>query len=110
MHHFDPSGRLLRSWGTSGSGPGEFNLPHNICCDKDAWLHAADRENSHIQIFDSLGRFETQINNVHRLSGLALTIGSCPDFNMAGLASYLVVNGNLLNLGPFVSFLKQMVL
>ena len=104
MHHFDPSGRLLRSWGTSGSGPGEFNLPHNICCDKDGWLYVADRENSRIQIFDSLGRFETQINNMHRPSRLTLTRGSRPDFNMAGLTSYLAINGNLLNLGTFVSF------
>ena len=35
IHKFDPKGRHLKSWGTPGTGPGEFNLPHNICCDAD---------------------------------------------------------------------------
>ena len=30
--------------GNPGSLPGEFNLPHNVCCDKDGWIYVADRE------------------------------------------------------------------
>lgn len=104
IHHYDPTGRLLKSWGTSGSGPGEFNLPHNICCDNNGWIYVADRENSRIQIFDPSGKFETQVNNMHRPSGLALTGGSCPDCIVGELASYLAVNSTFPNLGPFVSF------
>ena len=62
IHHFDPKGKHIKSWGQSGAGPGEFNLPHNICCDNDGWIYVADRENSRIQIFDTSGNFETQIN------------------------------------------------
>lgn len=107
VHKFDPSGRLLQSWGTPGTGPGEFNLPHNICCDPDGWIYVADRENSRVQIFDQSGRYETQINNMHRPSGLAITPGTCPDCIVGELASYLQVNRDFPNLGPFVSFLDR---
>lgn len=107
VHKFDPKGRLLKSWGSPGTGPGEFNLPHNICCDGDGWIYVADRENSRVQIFDADGRFETQINNMHRPSGLAITPGDCPDCIIGELASYLEVNRDFPNLGPFVSVLDQ---
>ena len=107
IHKFDPNGRLLKSWGSPGVGPGEFNLPHNICCDDDGWIYVADRENSRVQIFDSEGKFETQINNMHRPSGLAITKGTCPDCIIGELASYLDVNRDFPNLGPFVTFMDQ---
>ncbi|WP_435140725.1 peptidyl-alpha-hydroxyglycine alpha-amidating lyase family protein [Pseudopelagicola sp. nBUS_19] len=107
IHKFDPNGQLLKSWGSSGAGPGEFNLPHNICCDDDGWVYVADRENSRVQIFDAEGRFETQINNMHRPSGLAITSGNCPNCIVGELASYLEVNRDFPNLGPFVSVLDQ---
>ncbi len=107
IHKFDPNGKLLKSWGTPGTGQGEFNLPHNICCDADGWIYVADRENSRVQIFDENGRYETQINNMHRPSGLAITPGSCPDCIVGELASYLEINHNFPNLGPFVSMLDQ---
>lgn len=28
-------GKLILSWGGPGTLPGEFNIPHNICCDAD---------------------------------------------------------------------------
>ena len=107
IHHFDPKGKHIKSWGQSGAGPGEFNLPHNICCDNDGWIYVADRENSRIQIFDTSGNFETQINNMHRPSGLAITEGSSPDCIVGELASYLEVNKDFPNLGPFVSFFDK---
>ena len=107
IHKFDPAGKLLKSWGTAGTGPGEFNLPHNICCDPDGWIYVADRENSRVQVFDQTGRFEAQINNMHRPSGLAITPGSCPDCMVGELASYLEVNRDFPNLGPFVSVMDQ---
>ncbi|SVB56474.1 uncharacterized protein METZ01_LOCUS209328, partial [marine metagenome] len=38
VHKYSPEGKHLLSWGNSGTGPGEFNLPHNICCDGDGWV------------------------------------------------------------------------
>ncbi|MEJ1231013.1 MAG: hypothetical protein WDM88_10920 [Galbitalea sp.] len=39
VHRFSPDGRLLNSWGTAGTAPGEFNFPHNVLCDADGWVY-----------------------------------------------------------------------
>jgi hypothetical protein len=72
IHRFTPDGRLRASWGASGSGPGEFYIPHNICCDEQGWIHVADRENHRIQVFDADGRLEAQWHDLHRPCALAL--------------------------------------
>jgi hypothetical protein len=38
------------SWGEPGTGEGEFNIVHNICCDADGWVYVADRENHRVQV------------------------------------------------------------
>src|SRR5215468_3840241 len=70
VHKYAPNGTLLLSWGEPGTDPGQFNIPHNICCDADGWVYVADRENHRIQVFDGNGKYETQWNNMHRPSGL----------------------------------------
>jgi NHL repeat-containing protein len=70
IHKFSPDGKLLFSWGEPGTDPGQFNLPHNICVDRDGYLYVADRENHRLQVFDSSGKFETQWNNLFRPCGL----------------------------------------
>jgi outer membrane protein assembly factor BamB len=70
VHKYSPDGKLLFSWGESGTEPGQFNIAHNICTDKDGWVYVADRENHRIQVFDSNGRFETQWVNMARPCGL----------------------------------------
>jgi DNA-binding beta-propeller fold protein YncE len=59
VHKFSPNGKLLFSWGEPGTDPGQFNIPHNICCDSDGWVYVADRENHRVQVFDGNGRYET---------------------------------------------------
>ena len=49
VHHFDPSGRWLASWGEPGTRPGEFQLPHGIAIDAAGVVYVADRENSRVQ-------------------------------------------------------------
>jgi hypothetical protein len=44
VHKYSPDGKLLMSWGEPGTGEGEFNIVHNICCDADGWVYVADRE------------------------------------------------------------------
>ena len=78
VHKFSPDGRLIRSWGTSGVGQGEFNLPHNICCDEDGFVYVADRENHRVQIFDGNGKYQTEWRDLHRPSALFLPKGRCP--------------------------------
>jgi len=57
VHRFSPDGRLLTSWGTPGSAPGEFHLPHSIATDPAGILYVADRANKRIQIFSPDGEF-----------------------------------------------------
>ena len=66
VHKYSPDGKLLLSWGESGSDPGQFNIVHNICTDKEGWVYVADRENNRLQVFDGNGKYETQWNNMHR--------------------------------------------
>ena len=43
VHKYSPDGQHLFSWGESGTRPGEFNIAHNVCTDKDGWVYVADR-------------------------------------------------------------------
>ncbi|HLW58443.1 MAG TPA: peptidyl-alpha-hydroxyglycine alpha-amidating lyase family protein [bacterium] len=70
VHKYAPDGTLLFSWGEPGTDPGQFNLPHNLCVDREGFVYVADRENHRIQVFDPQGKFETQWNNLYRPCGL----------------------------------------
>ncbi len=107
VHKYDPSGRHLLSWGTSGTGPGEFNLVHNIVCDDNGWVYVADRENHRIQVFDGNGKYETQWNSLHRPCALFMTRGKCPLCYVGELGPGMPVNRLYPNLGARVSILDH---
>jgi DNA-binding beta-propeller fold protein YncE len=54
---YSADGKKIREWGTPGTGPGQFNLPHSIQIDRAGVVHVADRENGRIQRFDQSGTF-----------------------------------------------------
>ena len=54
---YDAEGTFVSSWGTPGSGPGEFDLVHSVAVDSRGRVYASDRENNRIQIFDENGEF-----------------------------------------------------
>jgi DNA-binding beta-propeller fold protein YncE len=66
VHRFASDGRLLRSWGEPGSGPGQFHLPHGLAVDRDGTVYVADRENSRIQLFSADGAFRGEWTDVAR--------------------------------------------
>jgi DNA-binding beta-propeller fold protein YncE len=107
VHKYAPDGKLLFTWGQPGTGEGEFNLPHNIACDADGWVYVADRENHRVQVFDGNGKYETQIGNMHRPSGFAITGGSCPLCIVGELGPYLAVNHETPNVGPRISIMTH---
>ena len=100
-------GRLLMSWGESGTDPGEFNIVHNITCDGNGWVYVADRENHRVQVFDGDGRYETQWNNLHRPCGLFMPPGKCPICYIGELGPTMAVNRNAPNLGPRVTIVDH---
>ena len=107
VHKYSPDGKLLKSWGESGSDPGQFNLPHNILCDDDGWVYVADRENHRVQIFDRDGNYETQWNNLHRPCGLFMTKGPDPAVYVGELPPHMKTNSAFGNLGGRVSILTK---
>jgi hypothetical protein len=107
IHVFSPDGKPLFGWGEPGTGPGEFNLPHNICCDDDGWIYVADRENHRLQVFDRRGRYETQITNLHRASALAIVGRTCPICLVGEIGPYMSVNRRTPNLGPRISVMTH---
>jgi peptidylamidoglycolate lyase len=60
---FSPEGTFIKTWGTYGSRPGEFIIPHGIALDKKHVLYVADRQNNRVQLFDTSGNFLQLLNN-----------------------------------------------
>ncbi|MBM3943457.1 MAG: hypothetical protein FJ316_11170 [SAR202 cluster bacterium] len=102
VHKYNPSGKLLFSWGESGTEPGQFNIVHNIGTDKDGWVYVADRENQRVQVFDANGKFETQWVNMARPCGLYVDQAKSLVY-VGELGVAIGSNRDAKNLGPRVS-------
>ena len=72
---FDKNGTFIKSWGTRGSAPGQFNVPHSIVVDAKENIYVADRGNKRIQVFDTDGNPKTQYTNVGTPWELCITSG-----------------------------------
>jgi len=60
--HFDRNGNLLSSFGSKGSGNGEFRFPLGIDIDKSGKVYIADSGNHRLQVFSPEGKFIDKIN------------------------------------------------
>jgi DNA-binding beta-propeller fold protein YncE len=109
VHKYSPDGKLLLSWGSPGTEPGQFNLPHNICCDEDGWVYIADRENHRVQVFDGKGGYEAQWNNLHRPSAIFMRGArcSCPYCYIGECGPVLPINRKAPNMGPRLSIVTK---
>jgi len=68
--HFAGDGTFMKAWGTAGSGPGQFKVPHAIAIDSAGRLFIADRDNGRIVIFDQQGTFIDEWTAFGQPSGL----------------------------------------
>jgi|GEM_PF-188679 len=80
---YSADGQRMHQWGTPGTGPGQFHLPHGIAIDADGIVYVADRENGRIQRFTQAGKFLNEFNGHGKTFSLtiadgALWIGSQP--------------------------------
>lgn len=74
VHRFAADGSLELSWGTPGSGPGQFAVPHAIVLNPDEHrVLVADRENNRIQEFDLEGELLDVWDGWCRPDGLAFS-------------------------------------
>lgn len=54
---YSADGKRVRQWGSAGTGPGQFHLPHGITIDRDNIIYVADRENGRVQKFNLDGKY-----------------------------------------------------
>lgn len=62
--HFDAQGKFVKAWGSLGTGPDQFSLPHAVVLDSRQRLYVADRNNVRVQVFDPTGRLLESWQNV----------------------------------------------
>src|SRR6186997_2108125 len=55
---YDKNGDWVKSWGSKGTGPGQFDIPHSIAIDLRDNIYVGDRTNHRIQVFDADGTFK----------------------------------------------------
>ena len=60
VQKFDPEGRLLCRWGSSGSGEGQFQTVSSIAVDSTGHVYVADGGNCRVQKFTGSGEFLAQ--------------------------------------------------
>jgi DNA-binding beta-propeller fold protein YncE len=57
MLKFDRAGKLVKTWGGMGTGPGQFDTSHSVIVDRKGLVYVADRQNRRVQIFDGEGKY-----------------------------------------------------
>jgi DNA-binding beta-propeller fold protein YncE len=69
---YSADGKRLAQWGSAGTGPGEFRLPHSIQIDAQNVIYVADRENGRVQRFDRHGKYLGEWAQYGKTFGLKL--------------------------------------
>ena len=72
---YEPSGKYIKSWGSRGTAPGQFNIVHGIAIDAQGNVYIADEGNRRVQVFDGNGTFKKQFLNVGTPTALCVTPG-----------------------------------
>ena len=89
---FSPSGEKLRSFGTHGSGQGQFNHPYGVAVDGEGNILVADCYNHRIQKFTAEDQFLAAVGT----KGSGTLQFSCPThiaFNTSNNEVYVADNG-----------------
>jgi sugar lactone lactonase YvrE len=72
---YNAEGKRVKAWGSKGSGPAQFRIPHSIANDGKV-LYVADRENARIQRFDFDGRYLGEWTHLGRPFALKMAGGA----------------------------------
>jgi hypothetical protein len=72
---FDKNGKFVRSWGQTGTAPGQFRQPRSIAIDAQGLVYVADAGNRRIQVFDGDGNLKGRFLNVGTPRAICITSG-----------------------------------
>ena len=72
---FDKDGRFVKTWGSKGTGQGQFDAPDAIVVDTKGNLYVGDRGNKRIQVFDNDGNYKTEYHNIGSPFAMCITPG-----------------------------------
>jgi streptogramin lyase len=72
---YTSAGKRVKAWGSSGTGPGQFQIPHGIANDGKT-LYVADRTNARVQRFDFDGTYLGEWKNLGRPFALKMSGGA----------------------------------
>jgi len=72
---YTADGKRAKVWGSAGTGPGQFQIPHGIAYQGQT-LYVADRGNSRVQRFDLDGRYVGEWTNLGRPFALKVAGGA----------------------------------
>src|ERR1044071_4211908 len=76
---YDRNGDWVKSWGSKGTGPGQFRLPHSIAIDRNNNIYVGDRSNHRIQVFDTDGKFQRMFSiDIPPVAGTKAVNGNTP--------------------------------
>jgi sugar lactone lactonase YvrE len=72
---YSADGKRVKAWGSAGTGPGQFQIPHGIAYEGKT-LYVADRGNSRVQRFDLDGHYLGEWTNLGRPFALKVSGGA----------------------------------
>jgi hypothetical protein len=72
---YSADGKRVKVWGSKGTRPGQFQIPHGIAFDGKV-LYVADRTNARVQRFDTDGRYLGEWTHLGRPFALQFTSGA----------------------------------
>lgn len=72
---FNKDGNFVKSWGRTGSAPGQFNELRGIATDAAGNVYVADAGNRRIQVFDGEGNFKSEFGGVGKPMAICISGG-----------------------------------
>ena len=88
-----PEGEKIRTFGTQGSGEGQFDQPRGVAVDSDDNIYVVDNRNHRIQKFTSTGKFIAAVG-IHGSNHLQFTYPTGICFNQRNNNWYVCDQGN----------------
>ena len=73
---FNKVGNFVKSWGKTGSSPGQFRELRGIATDAAGNVYVADAGNRRIQVFDGEGNYKFEFGGVGRPAAICISGGS----------------------------------